>query len=141
MFKENLATVVWITDTSASIDDKALGVGWAEFATMVKEAKPERVIYIACDTKPVIVGEYTPDDIPATPPKHVGGGGTLFQPAFDLISKFEEPPACAIYYSADLENYDRDLTQPDYPTLWVTGINVRREGPFGNTVRIDPWAL
>jgi hypothetical protein len=89
----------------------------------------------------VIVGEYTPDDIPTEVPKHHGGGGTLFQPAFDLINSFDDQPACAIYYSADLANYDARLTQPDYPVLWVTGIDVRREGQFGNTVKIDPWAV
>ena len=46
--KENLGTIVWVTDSSGSIDDKALSLGWAEFATLVASAGRKKCsIYLA----------------------------------------------------------------------------------------------
>ena len=137
--KENLGTIAWVTDSSASVRDKALNLGWAEFVRLVRECKPERVLYLSCDTRCHLLGEYTPDDMPDTPPVHKGGGGTWFQPPFDFIAKRdEEPPVCLIYYSADLENSDRPI-EPEYPVLWVAPISVRKQAPFGKTVKIDAY--
>ena len=138
--KENLGTIVWVTDSSGSIDDKALALGWAEFATLVRECKPEKVQYFSCDTICHLLGEYTPDDMPDTPPMHKGGGGTWFQPPFDFIAKRdEEPPVCLLYYSADLENGDRPTEPEDYPVLWITPISSRKSGAFGKTIKIDAY--
>jgi hypothetical protein len=38
-----------------------------------------------------------------------------------------------------MENADA-VIEPPYPTLWLTGIGVLKEGLFGQTVRIDPWS-
>jgi predicted metal-dependent peptidase len=140
--KENLGTIVWVTDSSGSIDDRALSLGWAEFAALVRECNPEKVLYYSCDTRCHLLGEYTPDEMPDTPPMHKGGGGTWFQPPFDEIAKRvndgEEPPACLIYYSADLLNSDRP-TEPEYPVLWIAPISCRKSGAFGKTIKLDAW--
>lgn len=133
--KENAGVFVWCSDTSGSINGRLLDTAWAEFVGMVREMRPERVIYYNCDTRVHLIGEYTPDDIPDTPPTHQGGRGTRFTPLFDTVAALDEPPACLLYFT-DLECYDRP-TEPDYPVLWVTGQHVTRSEPFGRRVRID----
>jgi predicted metal-dependent peptidase len=133
--KENAGVFVWCSDTSGSISSRLLDIAWAEFVALVREMRPERVIYYGCDTDVELIGDWTPDDIPDTPPAHHGGGGTRFSPLFDAVAALDDPPACLLYFT-DLECYDRP-TEPDYPVLWVTGQHVTRSEPFGRRVRID----
>lgn len=135
--KENLGRLIWITDSSGSMDARALAGAWSEFTALVKECKPERILYLTADTRPHFIGEYTADTLPDTPPVAKGRGGTSFQPSFDWIADQEEdaPPAAVLYFS-DLDASDQP-EEPEYPVLFITGLGVTKDAPFGRTVRVE----
>jgi predicted metal-dependent peptidase len=84
------------------------------------------------DTCVQAVHEFTPDDEIVL--KMVGGGGTLFQPAFDWVEENDVDPLALIYLT-DLEGETPQA--PDYPVLWVTPLHSTYEAPFGTLVRIS----
>lgn len=137
MVKANTARLAIGLDTSGSCHGL-----WRMFAqeitAILHESRPEAVDVYYCDVRVTDVETFTPDDAEVTiTPK--GGGGTKFQPVFDYIEQRVqngeiEPPACVIYLT-DLENSDT-VTEPDYPVLWVTSEATRKDGRFGETVRI-----
>jgi predicted metal-dependent peptidase len=133
--KEPQGIIDWITDTSGSIDERLLSIAWAEFAGLVRECKPERVRYWGCDTRAHLIGTYDAETIPDTPPAHMGGGGTRFQPAFDAIAETGEDPELGIYFT-DLESADTPR-EPAYPVLWLTDLTTTARAPWGRTVHVD----
>ncbi len=62
-----------------------------------------------------------------------GGGGTMFQSAFDYIAEFDTAPVAVIVFT-DMYICDLDKCECDSPTLWMqygNGSKVVREPPFG----------
>ena len=136
MIKENFPRFIFVTDSSSSVTNEAIKAGVAEVQEIVRELRPERLLVISCDTRVRSTQEFTADDFEITL-NVTGRGGTAFQPAFDWIAAQEDEPPAALMYFTDLENGGERVTEPDYPVLWVTGKNVTKNGPFGQTVRID----
>lgn len=133
LHSEQVRPMTIAVDTSGSVDEPQLAQFAAEITAIVEETKTEcRVIY--CDSG--IRGEeaFTPDDLPIT--LHaVGGGGTDFRPAFDLVDKSGELPSCLIYLT-DLECHRFPDREPDYPVLWASWGSVDR-APWGEVVKLD----
>ena len=105
---------------------------------VLQEAKPEKVLVVYWDTKFLGAEEFTPDDLEFTM-RTDKGGGTTPQCLFDYLAKQEEPPVALVSFT-DLDFYGKLPTEPpEYPTLWVTGIDVHKTAPFGKTIRVDAW--
>jgi predicted metal-dependent peptidase len=132
--KENLATIAVAIDTSGSIDQPMLDAFASELTAIVHEARPEAVKVVYCDTRIRHQEEFGPDD-PEVILNAKGGGGTRFSPVFDHFGEQDEPPTCLLYFT-DLDCYDIP-DEPEYPVLWVTGVETTRTAPFGRTVHID----
>ena len=132
--KENLGTIAVAVDTSGSISQRLLDCFASELTAIVREARPESVHVIYCDSRVRHTDDFTADDSDITLKAH-GGGGTKFSPVFAHVAEMATAPACFLYFT-DLDCYDKP-TEPDYPVLWVTGQDVTRRAPFGRTVRID----
>jgi predicted metal-dependent peptidase len=132
--RENLGAIAVAVDTSGSIGPDVLNAFAQELTAIVQEARPERVSVIYCDASIQHTEEFTADD-PEIKLNAKGGGGTRFCPVFDHIAGQDQPPVCLLYFT-DLDCYDRP-EEPEYPVLWVTGLGVTKDGPFGRTVRVD----
>ena len=122
----------------AFIQPRQLAAFASELQAVASEARPDLITVIYCDTHVRSTEEFTADDEIKLTAK--GGGGTRFSPVFQSLASATdetgEPPACLIYFT-DLDAPDRrEITEPDYPVLWVTDLSVTDNGPFGQTVRI-----
>lgn len=131
--KEGFGRLVIAVDTSGSIHQAALNAFASEVSAICSEIKPEQVTVIYCDAQVQKIQEIEPDgDVQLKP---YGGGGTRFNPVFEEIAKWEEPPKVLLYFT-DLECYDKPQ-EPEYPTLWVTDLAVTAQPPFGKAIRIE----
>jgi len=131
--RENVGYIGLAIDTSGSVSPQELQAFAAEAEGILREARPERLDVVYCNT--AITGEqsFEPDDDVVLKPR--GGGGTAFKPVFD---RFEtDPPLCLVYVT-DLATRDWHLvTDPGYPVLWCTPAHIHATAPFGDTVRLD----
>ena len=132
--KENVGPIVVGVDISGSVTQDLLDQFSAELTALLRDAMPEKLIAVYCDTRVHAVNEFSPDEervelrLPAS-----GGGGTKFQPVFDWIEENDVDPL-AVVYLTDLEGPAPEL--PRWPVLWTTPEWSRRPAPFGQLVRI-----
>ena len=125
-------TLVFVKDTSGSVDTQQLEVVIGILQRVSERLNPERLIVIDADEKVCHVEELLPyDEIPMT---CKGRGGTDFRPAFDWIAN-EISDARAIVYLTDGYGAFPD-EEPDIPTLWLTYGLQATEYPFGDVLNI-----
>lgn len=130
--KEGFGRLAIAVDTSGSIGSRELNAFASELAAICSELKPEQVTVIYCDAKVGRVQDVDPDNVQLNP---CGGGGTAFEPVFAEIRTWEEPPKALLYFT-DLECYDTPA-EPEYPVLWVMGMDVTKNPLFGKAIRIE----
>jgi predicted metal-dependent peptidase len=139
MLKENTGVIAFAVDTSGSMSRAVLDAGLAELRALLLEAQPERVDVVLCDAKIRETMSYAPDEEISIDYK--GRGGTQFQPVMEHFMSQDELPEALVYFT-DLDNTgERVVTEPPFPVLWVTGIGITRNPPFGQVVRIDCEAM
>lgn len=137
--KESLPRLVLVVDTSGSIysDPELVQIFADELTTILHDARPEQLDVLYCDTSVKSVETFQPDD-PEVEIRMVGGGGTLFQPAFDYLADKDDQPVALIYLT-DLECSDQPL-DPGYPVLWSTTEKARVSPPeFGEVITLSKW--
>lgn len=133
MEDEQHGTLVFVKDTSGSINDDIL----KSVASIVQGAstklRPRRLIVIDVDAEVQHVEEFGPnDDIPA---EAKGRGGTDFRPAFDFIENNLEEARVIIYFTDGYGDFPEE--EPSIPTLWVT-YGLEDDGfPFGQVVNMN----
>lgn len=138
--KDALGEVVFVLDTSGSLDDYELGLVAPEVNALFIEHQPEKLTVIYCDTAVRGVQTFIPGEDFEVVLEPKGNGGTRFNPAFKWIEEnCDTPPDVVIFYT-DLENGAEVLKEPEeYPVLWMTSDKTRRKAPFGRTIRVkDP---
>lgn len=131
LYNEQLGEIVVVIDDSGSIDDVTLAKFAAEIKAIVEDCRPETTHLIYCDSSvkahyKLKVGE----DIPL---KVHGGGGTDFNPPFDLVREKGIVPKCLIYLT-DLYGPWPKLPPP-YPVTWVCITD--RVCDWGETIHLD----
>lgn len=131
--KENTPRLAVAVDTSGSISQEQLDEFASEITAIMLETRPAAIDVVYCDASVQGTQMFTPDDGELRLEAR-GGGGTRFQPVFDWLEEQEEQPA-ALIYCTDLESSDLPV-ETGVPVLWVTPEWVRRDGPFGETVRL-----
>lgn len=130
---ESAGEIVWVQDTSGSVDDEILGAFVSEFKALHKDIKPTKLHVIYCDAAVHRHDTFDPDDeivIDNAP----GGGGTDFAPAFDFIEKQGIAPKAVVFFT-DLYGSHWHKT-PDYPVLWACWTN-ETNIPFGELMPVD----
>lgn len=136
--KENIGQLVIVVDTSGSINGPVLDTFAANIKVILAEAKPEKVHVIYCDTRAGGHQVFESDDEVQLSP--VGGGGTLFQPAFDWVEQAVQDGVVedikGLIYLTDLECGDEPQA-PEYPVLWAAPVWAGGQPSFGRVVRID----
>ncbi len=114
---EKLREVVYIVDTSGSMNSKAFGVANADILSICGDLGATlRVVYV--DSKVRGVQEFSPDDDAEDFQPH-GGGGTDFRPGFDWIEKNEIEPVAVIMLTDLMCNAEKWPSEPDYPVFVV----------------------
>jgi predicted metal-dependent peptidase len=132
LYSEKVGRIAWITDTSASMERKALEESLGEFNSVIEDVQPEAVDYFECDTKVHHHAVFTPEDGPIVGKTMKGRGGTKFRPAFEAIAEAGIEPICAIYFT-DLDCQDFG-PEPPYPVLWCSTAGVN--APWGEVIRL-----
>lgn len=123
---------VLVVDTSGSVDEELLN----KFAGEMQEicsmtSTPIRVIYV--DSK--VNGEQEIDPTDTFTLKPIGGGGTDFKPAFDLLEEEGEMPKGLIYFT-DMCCYSFP-EEPAYPVLWAKYGSYKNDPPFGDVIEVE----
>jgi predicted metal-dependent peptidase len=130
--KENVGVLVVGLDTSSSITQAMLNDFASELVGLMRDARPEKVHVVYCDTQVNGVQEFeTDDEIKLT---LTGGGGTDFQPVFDWVEENGIDPIGLVYLT-DLEA--SAPSEPSYPVLWVTPLHTTYPAPFGQVTRMS----
>jgi predicted metal-dependent peptidase len=116
--KQKTGTLAVAIDTSGSVDATMLADFLAEVGNIIEQVNPESVHVISashmvCDHVVIERGDPIPVSLN-------GGGGTLFQPTFDYVTKQGIDPAALIYLTDGYACDARHLRPTEYPVLWVT---------------------
>ena len=127
--------IVLVIDTSGSVPQRAYDRFLAEAQAVLDELKPERlhllsVSHYVCDVHTLESGKDT------VPTKLRGGGGTMFQPAFDWIQQQGIEVDVMVYLTDGFALDLRSLQEPDYPVLWASTVLEQKDYPFGDTVMV-----
>jgi predicted metal-dependent peptidase len=130
--KENVGEILVGVDTSASVSTNLLNAFAREVSAIMREARPEKITVVYCDTRVNGSEVFTPDgeDVVLTAK---GRGGTAFQPVFDWAKKEGIEPLCCLYLT-DLDG--PAPVDPGYPVMWCVPSYVRKAAPFGRIVRV-----
>lgn len=130
--KTNLSTMVIALDTSGSIHQRMIDMFNNEMREVFEiTERPRTIIVLSVDAR-VQQAEEVEGIVELSRPK--GGGGTLFQPAFDWVREAGHEPDLFLYLT-DLDSSDEPV-DPGYPVVWLTPAYVTRNGKFGETVRM-----
>lgn len=128
--------IVCGSDTSGSVGDKELDMWFAELAGIFDSLRPEKIIIMWCDAAVHDVSECDePSDLNTIREEGVGGGGgTRFEPVFDMIDEMDLQPDALIYLTDGHGSFP-DVT-PSFPVIWGS-TSLQPEGfPFGDVVMI-----
>jgi predicted metal-dependent peptidase len=135
--------VVVAIDTSGSIGQADLDMGFAELAGILDDVRPRRLVVIWCDARVDRVDELDCgsdlNDLRKNPGK--GGGGTDFRPVFEEIEDMGIEPDALVYFTDSYGTFPSEA--PTYPVLWgdITGAtDAAKRYPFGDVVVIPKQA-
>jgi len=128
---------VLVIDTSGSVGQDTLNKFLAEAQLVMDELKPERlhllsVSHFVCEVVTLETGD-------AVPLSLRGGGGTLFQPAFDWLEQEGITPDCMVYLTDGLAGDRTEITAKDYPLLWVSTLLEPHYYPVGEVIMVDDF--
>lgn len=132
--------VVCASDSSGSIDQPDIDLFFGEFAGILQQVKPRRIIHMWCDAHVHSVDEISdPSELTRLHKKGAqGGGGTSFIPVFDKIAELGLKPD-ALVYLTDLAGAFPSHA-PAYPVIWGN-IAPGMKAPFGDVVDVPKQAV
>ena len=129
---ERHGTLVFVRDTSGSMDDNIMGSVTSVVQQASNELDFEKIVVIDADARVCDVVEYGPFDTISLDYK--GGGGTNFCPALKHVEDNVEDARVVIYLTDGYGDFPDH--EPPTPTLWVTyGLSESRF-PFGETISL-----
>lgn len=126
--------IVLVLDTSGSIGQETYDAFLGEAQAILDTLKPQRmhllsVSHVLCEVVTLEVGDYVPT-------KLKGGGGTLFQPAFDWVAANDIDPDVLVYLT-DGHGWDlQAITHKDYPVLWLSTQRQPQDYPIGDVIEV-----
>jgi predicted metal-dependent peptidase len=130
---DEVATVVFVRDTSGSIDANTLG----EFSGLIEQCMAEmQCNAVVLDADAAVCAEYRLAPGDACPTLGTGGGGTDFHPALRRARELREggEQIAGVVYLTDL--YGPGPNNYDLPLLWLCTTDMI--APTGRTVRVEP---
>lgn len=132
---EALGDVFLVLDTSGSMSHEELSQGLSEFRA-IRQCTPFKLYFFSCDAAAYDVTIFDRHEEPDWDQmKIVGGGGTDFRPAFQLIEDFRKDqgarPALLVFFTDTMGTFPEN--EPDYPVIWVTNFS-KGKVPWGQFV-------
>lgn len=133
---ESLGSLVFIVDTSGSMDDAAVKQCWSEVLAVAVSEKPSKLVVLQVDYAVQSAEEIDMDNPRDFEVTVKGRGGTSFKPGFDWIKDNCEEVE-AIIYLTDMECTFSDLEAPECPVMWISTKKKWEEPPFGEVVYME----
>ena len=143
-------TLAVAIDTSCSVYQEELDVFATELDNIARECGIEKIMVCYCDST-VHKNPNTDEwwDVYELDHEELnlnirGGGGTRFDPAFNLYNDYtsDTDDVVAFCYFTDGEGRVSEEVEPDVPVFWLlTGDPTYYERPFGTDVMIDMSSL
>lgn len=132
---ETVGEIVWMSDTSGSIDDKQISEAMAEFCHLVKSVQPERVRMIWWDHRVHAEQVFMPEEYDniANALRPVGGGGTRVSSCSEYFRDNHLKADCVVVMTDGYVEDKIDWTNMP-PTLWVVTQNKQFDAPSGRIV-------
>lgn len=132
LHSEGMGEVVFMADTSGSMDRVALAMSQGIIAEVIEECRPAAVTVVYADTVVTRVDRFEKDE--ELEWRARGGGGTSFVPALEYIENEVQDAVCIICLT-DMDGTYPD-TPPTAPVLWLNlnKYDQTQEAPFGDTV-------
>lgn len=133
-----LGDVFLVLDTSGSMSVDDLRDGISELRG-VRQATPFKLFFFSCDAQVYKVAIYDRHESPdwSTMPV-IGGGGTDFRPAFQLIDQYRKQqkakPALVVFFTDTCGYFPEE--EPSYPVIWVTNYP-NASVPWGTLVSVE----
>jgi predicted metal-dependent peptidase len=129
--------IVLVIDSSGSVSAETFTRFLQQAQDILDEVRPLAIHVLSvshevCDYAELRAGDTVPDRLN-------GGGGTLFQPAFDFIAERGIQPEVLVYLTDGLSGDLRQLVAPDYPVLWLSTYLRPNNYPFGDVVLVDSF--
>lgn len=132
----NVACIVLVRDSSASIGLEYHKLFNGEFHDIVETIRPEALYVLDVDAAVHQVQTVLPADEESFVSEMKGGGGTDFRPAFKWVEEQGVDCTCMIYLTDLLGKFPE--VPPHYPVLWAVpeGSNRGAQPPFGDLVEL-----
>lgn len=130
---EKHGTLVFVRDTSGSIDDDTLRSITSVIQHASNDLDFERIAVIDADARVCDVKYYDPQDTISL--EHKGGGGTDFVPALKYVEDEIEEARVVIYLTDGYGRFPNH--EPSTPTLWITYGLDEKHFPFGDVVNLS----
>lgn len=131
LYSEAMGEIDIAVDTSGSIGQDILNAFGAEISDIRAAIMPLMTRVIYCDARVNHVDEFEKYDILKLTPH--GGGGTDFNPPFDMVQDQNWEPKCFIYLTDGYGPFPP--VEPDYPVLWLMTTDIKP--PWGEVIRIE----
>ena len=117
--RDGLNKVVFLIDTSGSMDDEALKCVNVEAQAALDDGAIDEVIAVYGDTEVTKIETYHDGDEIEFDPR--GGGGTDMKPLFQYVAEQVDDPSLVICFT-DMFWYSEGIPEPECPVLFaVTG--------------------
>ena len=134
----SLGHIVFVRDTSGSVDDKTQEVFAAEIAYVFHEMKPQALTVIDCDAEVKQVQTFEAgDDLKVQAIK--GGGETAFAPPFDWIKANGIEPVGLVYLTDMLGRFP--VEPAPFEVLWASTTHPMRLKSVPNFGEIVPVTI
>ena len=127
---QTLGYIVIAVDTSGSVGADDLRLFAGHINLLLSTYAPSKVRVIYCDH--AVQGEQVFESHEPVVLKALGGGGTAYDPIFELLASESEAPELLVYIT---DGYCSDEPQePDFPVVWLT--TEKTSLPFGKIIKI-----
>lgn len=133
---DGLRELVFAVDTSGSMCSATLAMIFGEIKSLCAVYEISKLHVVYCDAAVNQHDEFENPEEGQLVPVRVGGGGTAFEPVFELIEEKGINPT-ALIYATDLYG-SFPAEEPGYPVLWMCTPDASERDPnFGETVRLQ----
>jgi predicted metal-dependent peptidase len=138
---DRLSQLIFIVDTSGSINFELLKSFLSEVAGALDEGTADQMTVLYADTRVHDIDYYMPGDLVTARQLPNGGGGTDFEDSFKWV-KENAPDASCVIYLTDLQvsNFGEE---PLCPVLWAVYSpdtlydQLAAQAPFGNCIQVS----
>ena len=135
MYDETIGRVAFVCDVSGSMADGAAQRALSEVAAICTEIKPEGLDVVFFDSRVTASASYEIGDEPEVGALIPGGGGTIFNSAYDWLNERGEDYSVVVFLT-DLYPNDRweEHHVPSAPIVWIDYADGDTVPPYGDEI-------